>query len=191
MGVVDTSGFYKGLRIELEGGIWEVIEYAHSKMAQRSPVVKTKVRNTVTGSVQEKNFRSGETFTLPDIERVAMQFLYKDEVGYYFMDTTTYDQTGFSEKQLGDSVKFLKEQQELHIQFYKNEPIGVDLPTSVELIVADTDPGLKGDTVSGSSKPAKLETGTTISVPLFIEVGDIVKVDTRTGVYIERINKKR
>lgn len=190
MGVVDTSGFYKGLKIELEGGIWEVLEYQHSKMAQRSPVVKTKVRNTATGAVQEKNFRSGETFNLPDIERTTMQFLYKDDVGYYFMDTTTYEQQGFNEDKLGDAVKFLKEEQEVHILFYKGQLIGIELPTTVELQITETDPGLKGDTVSGATKPAKLETGATISVPLFIDIGDIVKVDTRNGAYVERLKKK-
>jgi elongation factor P len=190
MAVVDTSGFYKGLKIEFEGGIWEVLEYQHSKIAQRSPVVRTKLRNVITGAVQERNFRSGETFNIPDVERRKMRFLYKDEIGYYFMDSETYEQHGFNENQLGDAVRFIKEQQEINILFYKNEPIGVELPTTVELEVIETEPGVRGDTVSSPSKPAKLETGAMISVPLFVDVGDMVKVDTRTGTYIERIKKK-
>ncbi len=190
MAVVETSGFYRGLKIELEGQIWEVIEYQHSKMAQRSPVVKTKLRNIITGAVQEMNFRSGETFNVPDIERKTMQFLYKDSIGYYFMDSETYDQFGFSENQVGDVARFLKEQQSVNIFFYREEPIGVDLPTTVELQVTETEPGVKGDTVSNTTKPATLETGTTISVPLFVDIGDVIKVDTRTGTYIERLKKK-
>jgi elongation factor P len=190
MAVTDTSRFYKGLRIEFEGEIWEVIEYQHSKIAQRSPVVKTKLRNIITGAVQERNFRSGETFNLPDVERKRMQFLYKDEIGYHFMDSATYEQYGFNEDQLGEAVRFLKEQQEVNILFYKGKTIGVEFPITVELEVVETEPGVRGDTVSGGSKPAKLETGVTISVPLFVDVGDIIKVDTRTGTYIERVKKK-
>ncbi|HWP91907.1 MAG TPA: elongation factor P [Thermodesulfobacteriota bacterium] len=190
MSVVDTSGFYKGLKIELEGGIWEVLEYHHSKIAQRSPVVKTKLRNVITGAVQEMNFRSGETFHTPDIERRTMRFLYKDNIGYHFMDSETYEQFGFSQGQVGDVARFLKEQQEVNIFFYKDEPIGIDLPTTVELIVTETEPGVKGDTVSNTTKPATVETGATLSVPLFVDIGDVIKVDTRTGTYIERIKKK-
>lgn len=190
MAVVDTSGFYKGLKIEYEGSVWEIIEFQHSKIAQRSPVVKTKLRNLITGAVQEKNFRSGDTFNLPDIERITMQFLYKDHLGYHFMDSTTYEQYSFGEEQLGEAIKFLKEQQEIIVLFYKGNPIGVELPTTVELEVIETEPGVKGDTVSSTTKPATLETGAVISVPLFVDVGDIVKVDTRTGEYIERVKKK-
>jgi elongation factor P len=190
MAITDTSRFYKGLKIEFEGDVWEVLEYHHSKIAQRSPVVKTKLRNIVTGSVQERNFRSGETFSLPDVERKRMQFLYKDEIGYHFMDSETFEQQGFSENQIGDAAKFLKEQEEVNIPFYKGKTMGVELPTTVELEIMETDPGVRGDTVTGGSKPAKLETGATISVPLFIDVGDKIKVDTRTGIYVERIKKR-
>jgi elongation factor P len=153
-------------------------------------VVKTKLRNIITGSVQERNFRSGETFSLPDVERKRMQFLYKDEIGYHFMDSETYEQYGFNENQVGEAVRFLKEQEEVIILFYKGKTIGVELPITVELEVIETEPGVRGDTVTGGSKPAKLETGATISVPLFIDTGDRIKVDTRTGIYIERIKKK-
>lgn len=190
MAVVDTSRFYKGLKIEYEGEIWEVLEYHHSKIAQRSPVVKTKLRNIITSSVQEKNFRSGQTFEVPDMERKGMQFLYKDEIGYHFMDSKTYDQLALSKELVGDSARFLKDQQEIIVIFYENEPIGVDLPVAVEMEVVKTEPGVRGDTVSAGTKPATLESGATISVPLFIEEGDTIKVDTRTGDYLERIKKK-
>jgi elongation factor P len=190
MAVVDTSRFYKGLKIEYEGEIWEVLEYHRSKIAQRSPVVKTKLRNIITSSVQEKNFRSGETFEVPDVERKTNQFLYRDGLGYHFMDSKTYDQLSLSNELVGDSARFLKEQQEIIVIFYKNEPIGVDLPVAVEMEVVKTEPGVRGATVSAGTKPATLETGAPISVPLFIEEGDIIKVDTRSGVYLERIKKK-
>ena len=190
MAVVDTSRFYKGLKIEYEGEIWEVLEYHHSKIAQRSPVVKTKLRNIITAAVQEKNFRSGETFEVPDMERKAMQFLYKDAIGYHFMDSKTYDQISLGNEVVGDSARFLKEQQEIIVVFYKDEPIGVDLPVAVEMEVVGTEPGVRGDTVTGGTKPATLESGATISVPLFIEEGDTIKVDTRTGDYLERVRKK-
>ena len=190
MGVVETNRFHKGLKIEFEGEIWEIIEYRHSKVAQRSAVMKTKMRNLATGAVQEKNFRSGDSFTVPDMERKNMQFLYKDDVGFNFMDLESYEQHTLSPEQVGDSAKFLKEQQEVSILYFNEEPSGVELPTAVEMEVSETEPGVKGDTVSGSTKPAKLESGATIQVPLFIDIGDIIKVDTRTGEYIERLKKK-
>jgi elongation factor P len=190
MGFVETNHFHKGLKIEFEGGIWEIIEYRHSKMAQRSAVMKTKIKNIVTGSVQEKNFRSGDAFKVPDMDRKNMQFLYKDDIGFHFMDLETYDQNALSKEQVGDTADFLKEQQVVNIVYFNDEPMGVELPTAVELEVTLTDPGVKGDTVSGGTKPATLESGVTILVPLFIDVGDIIKVDTRTGDYLERLKKK-
>ena len=190
MGVVETNQFHKGLKIEFEGGIWEIIEYRHSKMAQRSAVMKTKIKNVVTGAVLEKSFRSGDAFKVPDMDRKNMQFLYKDEIGFHFMDLETYDQNALSKEQIGDAADFLKEQQEVNILYFNDEPMGVELPTAVELEVTLTDPGVKGDTVSGGTKPATLESGATILVPLFIDTGDIIKVDTRTGEYLERLKKK-
>jgi len=190
MGVVETNQFHKGLKIEYEGGIWEIIEYRHSKMAQRSAVMKTKIKNVVTGAVLEKSFRSGDAFKVPDMDRKNMQFLYKDDIGFHFMDLETYDQNALSKEQIGDAADFLKEQQEVNILYFNDEPMGVELPTAVELEVTLTDPGVKGDTVSGGTKPATLESGATILVPLFIDTGDIIKVGTRTGEYLERLKKK-
>lgn len=190
MGVVETNQFHKGLKIEFEGGIWEIIEYRHSKVAQRSAVMKTKLRNMNTGAVQEKNFRSGDTFRVPDMERKTMQFLYSDDIGFHFMDMVTYEQHSLTSEQVGEAANFLKEQQEVNILYFNDEPSGVELPTAVELEVKQTEPGVKGDTVSGSTKPAILESGASIQVPLFIDIGDILKVDTRTGEYLERLKKK-
>jgi elongation factor P len=147
-------------------------------------------RYVVTGAVQEKNFRSGDSFRTPDTERKSMQFLYKDEIGYHFMDLDTYEQHTLSAAQVGEVASFIKDQQEVTVLYFNGEPMGVELPTAVELEVRDTEPGMRGDTVTGATKPAVLETGATIQVPLFIDVGDVIKVDTRSGVYLERMKKK-
>ena len=189
MAVVDTSKFYKGMKIEHEGNIWEIVEHTSSKMGRMGSIVTTRLKNIVTGSVQEKKFRSGDTFNVPDIERRNMQFLYKDDLGYHFMDTESYDQLSFDIDQVGESANFLKEQQEVQVQFYDDKPIGLELPTSVEFEVTYTEPGVKGDTVSSTTKPATIETGAVINVPLFINMGDTIKVDTRNGNYLERIKK--
>jgi len=190
MGVVETNQFHKGLKIEYDGEIWEIIEYKHSKMAQRSAVMKTKLRNVVTGAVQEKNFRSGDSFRVPDTERKSMQFIYKDDIGYHFMALESYEQNTLSAAQVGEVASFIKDQQEVNVLYFNGEPMGVELPTAVELEVRETEPGMRGDTVTGATKPAVLETGATIQVPLFIDVGDVIKVDTRSGEYLERMKKK-
>jgi len=186
---VDTSRFYKGLKIEYEGNIWEIVEFSSSKMGRMGAIVTTKLKNIINGAVQEKKFRSGESFDVPDIERKNMQFLYKDEIGFHFMDTKNYEQISFNEEQVGDTQKFMKEQQEVEVQIYQDKPIGIELPTSVEFEITYTEPGVKGDTVSSTTKPATIETGATINVPLFVNMGDKVKVDTRNGNYIERVKK--
>jgi len=186
---VDTSRFYKGLKIEYEGNIWEIVEFSSSKMGRMGAIVTTKLKNIVNGAVQEKKFRSGESFDVPDIERRNMQFLYKDDMGFHFMDTENYEQISFNEGQVGDTQKFMKEQQEVEVQIYQDKPIGIELPTSVEFEITYTEPGVKGDTVSSTTKPATIETGATINVPLFVNMGDRIKVDTRNGNYIERAKK--
>ena len=152
-------------------------------------IVTTKLKNIVSGAVQEKKFRSGESFDVPDIERKSMQFLYSDDMGFHFMDTENYEQISFNSDQVGETQKFLKEQQEVEVQIYQDKPIGIELPTSVEFEITYTEPGVKGDTVSSTTKPATIETGATINVPLFVNMGDKVKVDTRNGNYIERVKK--
>ncbi len=189
MAVVDTSRFYKGMKIELDGSIWEIVEHTSSKMGRMGAIVTTKIKNISTGAVQEKKFRSGDTFNVPDIERRKMQFLYKDDMGFNFMDTQSYEQINFSEEQVGEAANFLKEQQEVQVQFYNDKPVGIELPISDEFKVSYAEPGVKGDTVSSTTKPATIETGFVVNVPLFINIGDVIKVDTRNGNYLERVKK--
>lgn len=190
MAVVDTSKFYKTLKIEYEDSVWEVLDYQHSKMGRGGAIITTKLRNIFTGAVQEKKFRSGESFEVPDIEKKSMQYIYKDDVAYYFMDTETFDQVGLNPDIVGDAASYMKEQLEVTVIYYRNEPIGIELPTTVELEISHTEPGIKGDTVSATTKPATLETGAVVNVPLFIDIGDVIKVDTRNGAYVERLKKK-
>ncbi len=189
MGVVETNRFHRGLKIIVNDEIWEVLDYEHSKMARRSAVVRTRLRNVLTGAVQEMTFPAGESFRTPEIEVRTTQFLYADDVAYYFMDTETYEQYPLGPDVVGEARKFLKEQQEVKVQFYEGKPIGVELPIVVELEVTETEPGVKGDTVSSTTKPATLETGAVVAVPLFVDVGTVIRVDTRTGKYLERVKK--
>lgn len=189
MGVVDTSRFYKGLKIEHEGDLWEITEHSSSKMGRQGAIVTAKLKNIVTGAVQEKKFRSGESFTTPELKRKTMQYLYKDDIAFHFMDTETYEQFPISHDVVGDLEQFMKEQQEVDVQLHEGEPIGIELPTSVEFEVTYTEPGIKGDTVSSTTKPATIETGAVINVPLFIDNGDTIRVDTRNGNYLERVKK--
>ena len=146
------------------------------------------MKSLISGNVLEKTFRSGEKVDVPNLEEKKMSFLYRDDSGFCFMDTETYDQMMLKEDQIGDAIGYLKENIEVDLLFHNNVPIGIDLPMFLELEIAETDPGVRGNTASGGSKPAKLETGITVSVPLFLNEGDIIKVDTRTGEYIERVS---
>ena len=189
MGVVDTSRFYKGLKIELDGEIWEVVEFTSSKMGRMGSIVTTRLKNLVSGAVQEKKFRSGEKFNTPDVSRKKMQYLYKDDIAFHFMDTENYEQYPIGTDLVGELEKFLKEQEEVTVQFIDGKPIGIELPNSIEVEVTQTDPGVKGDTVSSTTKPATIETGAVINVPLFVNIGDTIRVDTRNGNYLERVKK--
>ncbi len=183
-----TSDFRRGLKIEWEGKPYEVLEYQHSKVAKGQATVRTKLRDLTTGRVQEVNFRSGERFEKPDLEEKEMQYLYQEGDRYVFMDMEDYDQVYLDRDQLGEAWKFLQENVTVSVLYYKGKPIGVELPNTVELRVVETEPGVRGDTVSGGSKPAKLETGAVVQVPLFVNEGDVIKVDTRTGQYVERVS---
>lgn len=189
MAVVDTSRFYKGLKIEFEGEIWEIVEHSSSKMGRMGSIVTTRLKNIVSGAVQEKKFRSGEKFNIPTLARKTMQYLYKDDIAFHFMDTENYEQYPLGLDIVGDSEKFLKEQEEVTVQFIEGKPIGLELPNSIEVEVTQTDPGVKGDTVSSTTKPATIETGAVINVPLFVNIGDKIRVDTRNGNYLERVKK--
>ena len=185
--MISTNDFHTGVTIELEGEIYTVVDFQHVKPGKGSAFVRSKLKNIRTGSVTEKTFRAGEKMPRAHLEHKKMQYLYTSGTDFFFMDTETYDQLSLDEKQLGNAIKYLIENMEIDVVQYKGEIIGVEVPMFVELKVAETDPGFKGDTASGGSKPAKLETGLIIQVPFFISEGDRVRVDTRTGEYMERV----
>ncbi len=182
-----TSDFRKGLKLEFKGDPYEILDFQHVKMGRGGAFVKTKMRNLRTGGVVEETIRSGEKFPTPELEQKAMQYLYMQDELYYFMDQETFEQVPLTGEQLGNARLFLKENTDVKILYYKSSPLNVELPTFIELVVAKTDPGFKGDTASGGGKPATLETGAVIRVPFHINEGDTVKVDTRTSEYIERV----
>jgi len=185
--LISTSDFRKGLKIEFKGDPYEIVEFQHVKMGRGGANVKTKMKNLRTGSVVEETIRSGEKFPTPELEEKKMQYLYAQDALYYFMDQDTYEQVPLTAEQLGDAKLFLKESIEVKILYYKGTPLDLELPTFIELVVTETDPGFKGDTASGGGKPATLETGAVVRVPFHINEGDTVKVDTRTAQYIERV----
>jgi len=184
--LISSNDFRTGLTIEVDGEVYSVIEFMHVKPGKGSAFVRTKLRNRRTGAVVERTFRAGEKVARAHIERREMQYLYNDGDNYYFMDTETYEQTSLPKEQLDEAVKYLKDNMNIYILDYQGETIGIELPNSVELEVVETEPGIKGDTATGASKNAVMETGAVIQVPLFIEVGDKIRIDTRTGQYIER-----
>jgi elongation factor P len=186
-GVIDTSEFRKGLKIEVDGEPYEIVEFQHVKPGKGSAFVRTTIRSLLSGRVLQPTFKSGDKVGKPDIEDKEMQYLYLQGEDYYFMDTKNYEQTFLSEKVLGESKNFLKENINVSVLFYNGKAIGVTLPNSVDLKVTKCDPGVRGDTVSGAMKPATLETGYTVNVPLFINEGDILKIDTRDGKYLTRV----
>ncbi|MDP2168046.1 MAG: elongation factor P [Thermodesulfovibrionales bacterium] len=185
--MIATSDFRRGAKIEYKGEPCEIVEFQHVKMGRGGAIVRTKLKSLITGSVLEDTFRSGEKFESPQLEEKQMQHLYEQDDLYYFMDTESYEQVSLDEKHIGDSRQYLKENTVVSILYYKERPIAVALPTFVELMVKETEPGFKGDTASGGAKPAVLETGASVRVPFHINKGDTVKVDTRTGEYIERV----
>jgi elongation factor P len=171
---------------EMDGQLVSIVTVEHIKLARQPAVIKTKLRNVLTGSMFDQSFKSGEKFKPVRIDSTEATYLYSDGNHYYFMDSRTYDQVPVDEDMLEDVLPFLKEGSEVFLQRHDDRLIGVGLPINVELKVVSTDPGFRGDTVSGATKPAKLETGASIQVPLFIQTGDVVRVDTRTRTYIER-----
>lgn len=184
--MISTNDFKTGLTIELEGDVFTVVDFQHVKPGKGSAFVRSKLKNVRTGAVIEKTFNAGEKLPRARVDRRDMQYLYNDGESFNFMDNENYDQLTISRDQLGDAVKFLKENTNVHILLYQESVIGVELPNFVELEVTETSPGIKGDTASGGSKPATLETGAVVQVPFFIEVGDVLQIDTRTGNYLKR-----
>ncbi len=184
--MISTNDFKTGVSVEIDGDAYIVVDFQHVKPGKGSAFVRAKLRNTRTGAVIERTFNAGEKLPKAHLDRREMQYLYHDGTYYVFMDNENYEQSLLSEEQIADSKNFLKENMNLSILFFKGEIIGVDLPGQVELEVIDTEPGIKGDTASGGNKPATLETGAVVRVPFFINTGDRIKVNTKTGEYIER-----
>jgi elongation factor P len=184
---MDTGAFRNGLKIEIDGIPFEIVYFQHVKPGKGSAFVRTRIKNLLSGKTIEKTFKSGDIVGKPDMEEKEMQYLYKEGDNYNFMDNKTYDQTFLSTEQMGDAAKYIKENTTTHILFYNGRAIGVTLPNAMDLKVTKCDPGVRGDTVSGATKPATLETGFIVAVPLFINEGDILKIDTRSGEYLTRV----
>lgn len=184
--MISSNDFRNGVTIELDGQVWQIIDFQHVKPGKGSAFVRTKMKNLITGGTVERTFNAGERVTAAKVERREMQYLYHTGDDYTFMDTETFDQMMLSGEQVGDGTKYLKENMVCYVILYRGTSIAVELPNSVELVIVETDPGLKGDTATGGTKPAKLETGATVKVPLFVNQGDKVLVDTRTGQYLGR-----
>jgi elongation factor P len=186
--VISTADFKRGLTIEVDGEVFQIVEFQHVKPGKGGAFVRTKLRNLRTGNVLDRTFRAGERMEAARIERKPMQYLYRSGSDYVLMDLETYDQISLEADKFGDEVKYLKEGLEVSVIMHEDRVMGVELPDTVDLQVTQTDPGLRGDTASGGSKPALVETGATVDVPLFIDNGDIIRVDTRSGQYVSRVS---
>lgn len=184
--MISTGDLKRGMTIELDGDLWNILEYHHIKIGRGSAQVRLKVRNVKTGTTVERTFQAGEKFRRAILDKKTVQFLYREDGLYHFMDTETFEQTALSADLLGDVADYLTDGRTLELLTYQDEAIGAELPPNVELVVTQTDPGLRGDTASGGSKPATLETGKVVQVPFFVNEGDRIRVDTRTGQYLER-----
>jgi elongation factor P len=185
---ISTADFRTGLTIEYDGMIFQIIEFQHVKPGKGGAFVRSRLRNLRTGAVIEKTFRAGERMEQAAIERRPMQFLYRGSDDYTFMDTETFEQTTLSAEAVGEAARYLKPDAEVAITTFDDELLGVEIANTVDLAVTKTDPGLRGDTATGGSKPATLETGAVVNVPLFINEGDVIRVDTRSGKYVERVS---
>ena len=185
--MISAGDFRNGVTFELDGNVFQVVEFQHVKPGKGAAFVRTKLKNVITGAVVEKTFRPTEKMPKAHIERKDMEYSYTDGDLYYFMDQETFDMLPIGKDQIGDSLKFVKENMVCKILSYKGNVFGIEPPTFVELAITDTEPGFKGDTATGATKPATLETGAVIQVPLFVDSSDIIRVDTRTGEYMERV----
>lgn len=184
--MISVNDFKTGLTIEVDGGIWRVMDFQHVKPGKGAAFVRSKLRNLRTGAIQEKTFRGGEKVARAMIENSKMQYLYADGATHVFMDNNSYEQVEIPAEQLEDELNYLKENMNVSIMSYNGETLGVELPKSVELEVVETEPGIKGDTATGATKSAKLETGLEIQVPLFVNQGDVLVISTTDGSYVSR-----
>lgn len=184
--MISVNDFKNGLTIEVDGELWRVIEFQHVKPGKGSAFVRSKLKNLRTGAVQEKTFRAGEKVKPAQIDRKEMQYLYADGDNYVFMDTNTYEQLELNKSQIENEIKFLKENMIVKVIMHGSETLGIELPNTVDLVVKDTEPNIKGDTSSGGSKPATMETGLVVQVPFFVNKGDTLTINTSDGTYISR-----
>ena len=184
--MINASDFRNGVTFEMDGGVWTIVSFLHVKPGKGAAFVRTKIKNVVTGAVLERTFNPTDKFQRAYIETKEMQYLYNDGDFYYFMDLETYEQLPLTHEQVEDSIPFVKENTNVTVRFFKGSPFSVEAPNFVTLQVTDTEPGFKGDTASNTYKPATLETGYSLQVPLFINTGDMIRIDTRTGEYMER-----
>ena len=185
--MIDAGSFKNGVTLVYDNKVWQVVEFQHVKPGKGSPFVRTKLKNVIDGGVCETSFRPSEKFSLAHIDKSEYQYLYNDEDFYYFMNTENFEQIQLSFDSVGDSLKFVKENDMCKLSAYQGNIFAVEPPMFVELEITDTEPGFKGDTATGATKPATVETGATVSVPLFVDQGDTIKIDTRTGEYLSRV----
>ncbi|MBN1893815.1 elongation factor P [bacterium] len=182
-----TSEFRNGLVMQIDGELWSIVEFQHVKPGKGGAFVRTRIKNVKTGRVLDKTFRSGDKVDDVRLEKRPYQFLYRDGSDFHFMNSATFEQITVPDEVIGSGADFLKDNLDVEILFHGEEPLGIDLPIFVNLRITKSDPGIRGDTATGATKPATLESGATIQVPLFIEEGETVRVDTRTGEYVERV----
>jgi elongation factor P len=186
---VDTSQFRNGLKVEIDGEPYNMIFFQHVKPGKGGAFVRTKLKNLRNGKVVERTFRSGERLDEADVQDRRMSYLYQDSTGLVFMDSESYEQMSIPLERVGDAKAYLQENLEVDVLLYKGNPINIELPAFIEAVISKTEPGIKGDTASGATKPATIETGAVVLVPLFLKEGEKIRVDTRTGEYVERVNK--
>jgi len=185
--MIDTSDFRKGMRLKIEGDIYYIVDFQHARTAQRRANVWTKLKSIKSGQVLERTFSAGEQFEEPDFQQKTMQFLYTDGDGFHFMDMRTYEQVAMSLEQISDYRWYLQENLEYQVLFFEGAPISLEMPSAVILKVTESEPGVKGDSVSNLTKQAMVETGLKVRVPLFVKEGDKIKIDTNDGKYLERV----
>ena len=185
--MISAGDFKNGITLEIDGNVCQIVEFQHVKPGKGAAFVRTKYKNIITGAVLEKSFRPTEKFPAARIERVDMQYLYDDGDLYYFMNNETYDQIAIDNETVGDSLKFVKENEVVKVCSYNGSVFAIEAPLFVELEITETEPGFKGDTAQGATKPATVETGAQVNVPLFVNQGDKIKIDTRTGEYLSRV----
>lgn len=185
--MISAGSFRKGTTFEMDGNVYQIVEFQHVKTGRGGAFVRTKIKNIMSGTIKDFTFNPNDKYPIARIETKEMQYLYSDDIFYYFMDIETYEQLPLNKEDVEESMLYIKENDNAIIKFYKDKAFEVEAPNFVELAISHTEPGLKGDTATGATKPAILETGVKLNVPLFVNIGDIIKIDTRTGEYLSRV----